>query len=1270
MCPDRLPLASNQLDIWYDQQANPGSPVYNIGGNLIIQGQIDYALLNQSVNLLADEYAILRLSIYQINGTVYQSSTPKTHVDLEFHDFSQHADSSLVTNNWLEQTFAHPFSIKKDSLLWHFALVKESANYFYLMAKFHHLIADGWTTKILFSRLVEHYNALLEHRLVSPLPNSPEYLDFIDQERHYLSSKQFYQDEAFWQHALPSLPAPVITHSIATQSGSLPKANIHRFKLKRDFYNQLNQFALNSNSTVHQVILSTFALYFARIYQQNHIVIGSPSLNRSGAKFKQVPGMFASISPVVLHIDMAQNIQQFLSSCASRLRETYRHQRYPINLIHKRLELIKNSRDTLFDLVISYEKQAYTQAFTQTTLNAQQQISGIARYPLAITLCEFHTDNDVEVILEGAETTFNIEGLQLLASRIPHLLEQLMLHPDLPLKYLDLLPDFEKQLLSTQFNSPHICKPPAPVIVQFEHQAKLVPNAIAIEADNKQLSYRQLELQSNQLAHQLLALQVDKHSIVAICMLRCPEMILAILAVLKVGAAYLPIDPDTPDERIADMLAQSDPAIIFSMEALRPQLTQFDNKLLTLDNFSTDFPETPPNINIDVHDTAYIIFTSGSTGTPKGVMVPNAALSLRINWIQKNFNLHSSDRIGQTIQFCFDPSILETFMALTQGATLVLAPNHYQTAEAFTHFIVTKKISALALVPSSLRNLLQGLNPHQRTSLKVACCGGEVLAPELATQFQQQTNAELFNVYGPTEATLFATAWRYQNTDKGDLPIGRPIDNTNIYIFDKFHQQLPLGVTGEIVIGGSALASAYLNDFYLSQEKFITDPFSTQNNARLYKTGDIGYISTAGQLHFLGRIDRQVKISGYRIELGEIEALLNTHPKLKASAVTVIKQKIYAYIETSDSTSDELIHTLSQLLRSLLPIHMQVYAIIPVSTIPYTHSGKIDYAALPVPDLKRHSKKSLPTTLLEIHLSQFWQETLNNSQISIDDNFFELGGNSLAAITLIQKIEHFTGYKHSLALLLKHPTIAQQADYLSSELPLQNQPILRTLSDNPSTTAVPFYLAASGKGDSLRFKKLATSLKNICCLHMLHPAEHHKGQSITHLATEYAEIILIRNEPPGYIGGFSIGGFAALETARILAERGAPPLGVLLLDTLHPHKILQSPTLFRWFNQLITLLHLNKLTVNGNRLNIMLTDPGITTQLNAITQHEVKPFSGPVALLTSAHIHPKTWLFSKWYKTYGSKLQHYNVSGFHGGIFQEHNINSLSVAIRQFMKIG
>ncbi|MDO9206777.1 MAG: condensation domain-containing protein, partial [Sulfuricurvum sp.] len=736
-----IPLASNQRDVWYDQATYPNSPVYNIGGYLYIQGEINHALLEKATNQLVAENDALRLVIYQENGNVIQSVSNNNTVAFEYIDFSNEKKSTLTTHEWLNRTFQQPFSLEQKKSLLQFALIKESASRYYLLTKYHHIIADGWTTKIVIARLAELYNALLQNR---PIANAPQqsYLDYVKQEQDYLASDAYQRDANYWLLALPTLPPPLIEKRYpTTQNESLPKANIHKFTLNRSFYNRINQFALAHKSTTYHVLLSALGLYFSRTTQQNKIVIGVPSLNRNGARFKDVLGMFVSLSPLCLNVDVSGDVNQLMKTCGKTLREAYRYQRFPLGAICKRLEIMRNKRNTLFDLVLSYERQEYSMPFGSAAISAHQQFSGVARYPLAVTICEFHDLHDVEVILEGAENAFTPQDLEMLGSRIQYILEQMIARPQTLIGDIDLLPAHEKHLLFEQFNKTVTKTPFAPSVTQqFQHQAELNPDAIAVEYSATRLSYRQLDLLSNRHAHPLIHLGARANKIVAICVPRCPEMLIGMLAILKTTAAYLPIDPDTPTERIAEMLRQSNAVALLCLTAQKKRLAALHPHLVILDKPSDNHPHAAPKrLNSDAHDLAYLIFTSGSTGRPKGVMLEHEALSIRLRWLQEAFKITSEDRIAQTIQFSFDPSIIEIFLALTQGACLVLAPTGHQTPAAMAQFIVEQKITALALVPSSLRNLMQGLEQHATTRLRVACCGGEVLPTKLAYAFINKT---------------------------------------------------------------------------------------------------------------------------------------------------------------------------------------------------------------------------------------------------------------------------------------------------------------------------------------------------------------------------------------------------------------------------------------------------------------------------------------------------------------------------------------------------
>jgi len=1275
-----IPLASNQRDVWYDQATYPNSPVYNIGGYLCIEGEINLNLLEKATNQLVAESDALRLTIYQENENILQSVTNKNTVTLEFVDFSTTENPNLSSHEWLEHTFQQPFLLEQKKSLSQLVLIKENAERYYLLTKFHHIMADGWTTKIVIARLAELYNALLQNR---PSTNAPQqsYVDYIKQEQEYLTSDAYHRDENYWISALPTLPPLLIEKRYPiTQKESLPKANIHKFTLSRLFYNRINQFAQDHKSTTYHVLLSALAVYFSRTTQQNGIVIGVPSLNRNGARFKDVLGMFVSLSPLPLNVDISGDIDQLMKTCGKKLREVYRHQRFPLGAICKRLEIMRNKRDTLFDLVLSYERQEYSMPYGNATISAHQQFSGVARYPLAVTICEFHELHDVDVVLEGAENAFTSQDLEMLGNRIQLILEQMIACPQTLISDIDLLPANEKKLLFKEFNKT-VTKTPFTlnVIQQFQHQAALNPDAIAVEYSATKLSYRELDLLSNRHAHPLIRLGAHSNEIVAICLPRCPEMIIGMLAILKTTAAYLPIDPDTPTDRIAEILLQSKAVALICINDQKKRLSALHPHVIIIDqpdNLQNHLNTDPEKLNPNAHDLAYVIFTSGSTGRPKGVMLEHETLSLRLRWLQEAFKITSKDRIAQTIQFSFDPSIIEIFLALTQGACLVLAPARYQTPEALAQFIVEQKINALALVPSSLRNLMQGLEQHSTTSLRVACCGGEVLPPKLASDFINKTGARLLNVYGPTETAILASAFECtSNADSLPLSIGRPIDDTRIYIVDNQLQLLPVGTPGEIVIGGKAVARGYLYQDELTRERFLPDPYHSAANSRLYKSGDIGYIGTDGQLYFVGRIDNQVKISGYRIELGEIEMLLVSHPRIRAAAVKIIKdnhqKNIYAYVEAivPQTLAPEALSTeLSKLLRNKLPEYMQPRAIITIATVPTKQNGKIDYDSLPNPErLPDTTIDKLPTSPLEIQLLQLWISTLKTHKIGIEDNFFELGGDSLAAVTLMIKIEKLFGTRHSLSLLLENPTISQLANVLSQEQASITMPLLITLSENKSTC--PFYLAASGHGDMIRFANLAEQLNGSCTLHMLQPPSPSDSYlTIEAIAKAYAEAILNQNEAPGYIGGFSIGGITALETARILIGLGKPPKGILLLDTVYPRWPLKSPVLFWLLRFFSKLFHLNKTVINGRYLDVMLKDPGIVTQLLAVQSYKIKPFDYPVVLFISTGMKPiKLWALSKWSDIF-SNLTRHSISGSHGEIFQPPHLQILVNAILAHIK--
>jgi amino acid adenylation domain-containing protein len=1265
-----FPLASNQRDVWYDQAAYHGSPVYNIGGYFCFDNEVDYKLLETAIKRLISENDALRLFFLEQNGMLMQCiDDEKEDFFLEFIDFSGKCESFI--QKWLDNAFRQPFSFDTKNRLFRFTLIKESPTKYGILEMYHHIIADGWSTKVFMDRLAEIYNSYLLEYPVKDIEQG-HYIDFVNQEKEYLASDAYQRDADYWTCVLPESPLPLIESRYKLlEKLPLPKANIHRFILNRAFYNNLNQFAQNNKSTIYHVLLSALAVCFSRTRQQNEVVIGVPSLNRNGARFKNTLGMFVSLSPLVLRFENMYNVNQLVNICSKALRDLYRHQRYPLSAICKRLDIFQQNRNSLFDIVFSYERQEYLIPLGKAAIKVHQQFSGIARYPLAVTICEFNDLHDVEVVLEGAENAFTLQDLEMLGNRLQGILTQMVENPETPICDMDLLSENEKQILA-QFNHT-IEKEPfsTSVIQQFQQHVTLNPDAIALEHKATKLTYQQLDLRSNYLVQRLVDFGAKANEIVAICVPRCPEMIIGMLAILKANAAYLPINTDTPTERIAEILQQSNAVALLCVIEDKKRFSALHSNVLVLDEPSEIQEITLPLQNANGDDLAYVIFTSGSTGRPKGVMLNHESLAIRLRWLQKAFQIMPSDRIAQTIQFSFDPSLIEIFLALTQGACLVLAPTGFETPKAFAHFIFEQKITAFASVPSSVRNLLQGLEHFPKTDLRVICCGGEVLPSKLASEFIEKTGARILNVYGPTETVILASVFECKKEmNYAVLPIGRPIDNTQIYVVDNQLKLLPVGVIGEIVISGDAIAKGYLNQSDLTNERFLPDPFNAVN--RVYKTGDTGYIGADGELYFVGRIDNQVKISGYRIELGEIESLLENHAQVRSAAVKVIdvnQQKvIYAYVETVEK-SDVLINELSKLLRHHLPDYMQPRAIISIEVMPTKSTGKIDYDLLPLPEISSSRVKKTATTSLEMQVMRAWVDTLKTNEIGIEDNFFELGGDSLAAVTLMIKIEQLFGKRYSLSLLLENPTISQLATAIQQEIDVTTIPLTISLTENNEN--VPFYLAASGHGDIMRFTNLAAKLSDVCAVTMLQPpVPSEKYATVQDIANAYAEAILSETSEPVYIGGFSIGGISALETARILIEKGHPPKGILLIDTVYPRWPLKSPVLFWLFRYLSKFFNFNKLVVNGRYLGEMFNDPGIITQLLAWKNHDIEPFDEPAILFISAGMKPiKLWTLSKWTDVFRQhNLIRHSISGSHGEIFLPPHLEVLQRAIRYHIR--
>ncbi len=697
----------------------------------------------------------------------------------------------------------------------------------------------------------------------------------------------------------------------------------------------------------------------------------------------------------------------------------------------------------------------------------------------------------------------------------------------------------------------------------FTAQVEKTPDANALKFADQELTYHQLNCRANQLAHYLQSLGIATEDLVGICVERSLEMVVGLLGILKAGAAYVPIDPGYPQERLAYMLEDSQVSVLLTQSHLVDNLPTRPTHTICLD---TDWEKISQNSDRNLQNTttpenlAYVIYTSGSTGKPKGAMNTHRGICNRLLWMQDTYQLTEQDKVLQKTPFSFDVSVWEFFWPLITGARLIIAqPGGHRDSSYLINTIIQEEITTLHFVPSMLQVFLQAKGMENFQSLKRVMTSGEALPVSLQERFFERLGCELHNLYGPTEAAIDVTFWQCQpQSQYQTVPIGRPIANTQIYILDQHLQPVPVDVVGELYIGGVGVARGYWRRPELTTERFVANPFAT---GQMYKTGDLARYLPDGNIEYVGRIDDQVKIRGFRIELGEIESTLTQHPQI--SQVVVVAQTdnlnnkhLIAYIVSHQEppTPTEL----RNFLRDKLPEFMVPSAFVCLNSFPLTPSGKIDRRSLPKPDFSNlitHENFTPPRNDLERKLVQIWSEILQISEIDIRDNFFEIGGNSLLALHLTNAIEQKFGRELSLSTLLTNSSIEKLAEILQNSTDIfSNSPIVAI---QPKGTKRPFFCIHPAGGHVLCYFSLAHYLGTDQPFYGLQAqgfyGEEEPLTTVTEMASLYAQAIqTIQPTGPYQIGGWSFGGVVAYETAQQLHQQGKEVSLLAILDSYVP----------------------------------------------------------------------------------------------------------------------
>ncbi|MGY2402327.1 amino acid adenylation domain-containing protein [Pseudomonas sp. SDO5271_S396] len=1009
--PESLPLTAAQQDIWLDQLRQGTSPLYNIGGYVDFAGAVVPELISQAVERLVAKHDALRTQLFSdIDGMPRQRFAPTLAVQVPLHDVSSDADPQAACQALMQARMARPYAMEGEPLF-RFFLVRLDEQHYRLGTQAHHLILDGWGFGQMLQSLARLYSALEQGR--QPEVVAPSYLDFIHADQRYHASARYARDRAYWLDKYQALPEPLLTARHTAQPASAPSATLAQ-PFAVSLLDRMEQVANRYQASAFHVLLAAMYVYFTRTTQRDEWVVGLPILNRSNAGFRSTVGLFTQVSSVRLQFDRQLPFSAVVRGVRDQLKQDFRHQRFPLSEMNRELGLRRADRAQLFDLSVSFEQDDHDLRFGQVQARAIKVSNHHEPLPLAIHLRSNRYQDTACLHCVYNQAYFRQDEVQALVQRLTWLLERGVENTALKVQELSLITPEEDAQLQRWNATTQAYGAPKTLHERIEAQAARTPEAVAALYQGRSLSYAQLNQQANALAHQLLERGVKPDDRVAIVARRGLDTLVGLLAVLKSGACYVPVDPAHPAERLHYLLHDSAPVVVLTQHDLLPRLPALDVPVIQLDR-PTFHLGTNPRVAVSASNLAYVIYTSGSTGLPKGVMVEHHTVSNLVDWHCQAFDLHAGSHTASVAGFGFDAMAWEVWPALCVGATLHLPPAHdgAEDIDALLDWWRAQPLDVCFLpTPVAEYAFSQGL-PHP--TLRTLLIGGDRLR-----SFAQAQGFAVINNYGPTEATVVATSGRVEVGRP--LHIGGPVANATVYLLDEQQRRVPIGVAGELYVGGKGVARGYLNRPELTAERFLDDPF---NEGRMYRTGDLARWLPDGNLEYLGRNDDQVKIRGVRIELGEIESALAGHPAVQEAVVQFRDGQLLAWFVPREAVA---IEALRAHLQASLPDYMLPAAYVTLDTLPLTANGKLDRKALPAPTQEAFITREFeaPHAGVETTLAQLWAELLQVQHVGRQDHFFELGGHSLLAVQLVQRMRQ-AGLHADVQVLFGQPTLAALA---------------------------------------------------------------------------------------------------------------------------------------------------------------------------------------------------------------------------------------------------
>ena len=1037
------PLTHPQTGIWHMEKLYPAISMGNICATMRFLTDVDYCLLERAVNLVLEKNDALRLRVVEEKGQALQYVADYVPQTLESFDFSGDIDALY---RWDEGHNTAPFSVT-DAPLCYFALIKVSPSDGGVYMKMHHLVADAWSMILCANQIIEYYTKLKAGEAIPP-GSRPSFLETVSSELGYKESRRFAKDRQFWLEKFSDWQEATVLKNRKT--GPINTAARRKtLLLPQKLCNKIREHCEQNKVSEFSLFIAAVAMYVNRVAGREDVTLGTTLLNRSGAIEKETMGMFASIAvPLRLHIMDDMNLDGFLKSISREIMGVLRHQKYPYDLLLSDVRERLGTTESLFDIVVSYQNSKLLKNGDMGDMVTRWHFCGHQIESLIINLNDRDQSGRLIVDYDYLSDLFYATEIEFIHQHIISLLWHALDNPVKPIAKLEMISEAEKKKILHGFNQTQAAFPDHKTVHQiFEEQVVLTPDEPALYCGEETLTYRQLNEKANRLAHTLRREGVGPDKVAGLMVYRSAEMVIGILGILKAGGAYLPIDPLSPPERASFMLSDCDAAVLLVHNETR-NLPQSAVRILNLDEAACYAEDGFDPVPLTAPDhLAYIIYTSGSTGNPKGVMLEHRGLVNRINWMQKAYPLDRNSVILQKTPYTFDVSVWEfTWWFFVGAKVCMLKPGGEKDPAAMIEAIRRYRVTTMHFVPSMLGIFLEFLEGCREidglASLKQVFASGEALHLNQVGKFNrllyERHGTELYNLYGPTEASIDVSYFNCSpSVSLKTVPIGKPIDNIKLYILDRHLTLLPIGIPGELCIGGVGLARGYRNRPELTEAAFVPNPYAP--GERLYRTGDLARWYAQGDIEYLGRLDHQLKIRGFRIELGEIETRLMKYAGIREAIAVGLEEdgkKVLCAYYTGKSEIPTV--KLKRFLGKALPEYMVPSYYVHLQSLPLSANGKVDRRALPAPQVHVSDETDYapPRNEVDQKLVEVYAKVLKRDWVGIDDSLFDLGGDSLSVIQIYGSLYHM-GWKLSTADFYQYPTIRELSDWIAGAAPAE-----------------------------------------------------------------------------------------------------------------------------------------------------------------------------------------------------------------------------------------